>query len=511
MSLTGQGAAIATPGNGSTTTPILNGTMNFGEQPINTPTVRWTKIATPFQMLTLSTSSADFGVLIVEDQGYGYGVPDRNAFKQTTTGSCFNCYVGVQFLPTQPGIRTGTLSLSTTSGGAAQTTSLSGVGRPSTGVLLTPVVGDFGAADVGASTPATNFVLTNATTDVITTGTPTLTGDFTVSTAATGGSACGGTLAIGESCIVPVVFIPAATGTRTGQLTVPTSGGNAVSTLTGTGSTGTGITFQPNALVFNNVPGAGSTTQTVVVTNGSGLAATFGTPGTTDSHFTVATNCATVPAGGTCSFTVTYTPTPALASGMLTVPVTTAPNGVTQTVTAQLSLTANYTQENAGIQIVPGELTTVHFGALATGSVSGVRVLRVNNISTKSVTIAAQSPRQFPIVASTCGALAPGASCTLSVVYAPVTNGDTLGTIFVQATATDGTGTLNGLGYLEGLRPFEQHPERQRQLLPRRRPRLRPGRLRPERHPNRQPHQSWRWPGRSNLHHDPPHSGQRAV
>ena len=279
---------------------------------------------------------------------------------------------------------------------------------------------------------------------------PTLTGDFTVSTAATGGIACGGTLAIGESCIVPVIFTPATTGARTGQLTVPTSGGNAVSTLTGSGSTGTGITFQPNALVFNNVPGAGSTTQTVVVTNGIGLAATFGTPGTTDSHFAVATTCATVPAGGTCSFTVTYTPTPALASGMLTVPVTTAPNGVTQTVTAQLPLTANYTQENAGIQIVPGELTTVHFGALATGSVSGVRVLRVNNISAKSVTIAAQSPRQFPIVASTCGALAPGASCTLSVVYAPVTNGDTLGTVFVQATATDGTGTLNGLGYVEG-------------------------------------------------------------
>ena len=41
-------------------------------------------------------------------------------------------------------------------------------------------------------------------------------------------------------------------------------------------------------------------------------------------------------------------------------------------------------------------------------------------------------------------------SCNFSVTFLPLTNGDITGTLFAQATPTDGSATLNGLGYVEG-------------------------------------------------------------
>ncbi len=434
-------------------TPFLatsNGAIAFGDVPVGVPVVQWFKIGRSFQSLTASTAPG-YGVVIVEDQGFGHGQPDRNSFKQSATGTCASCYVGVQFLPTAAGALSATLTISTGSGGSNETSALTGTGVATTGVLLSPTTRDFGAVPVGSSTPVQSFVLTNATGASLATNAASLSpGDFAISTATTGGTACGATLANGESCVVGVQFTPSTTGGRTGQLTVSTASGTVAAAVNGTGTGNGGITFQPNAFTFGNVPGAGSTTQTSTLTNTGTVPVTVGTPSASDSHFAVTTNCASLAVGASCAVTVTYTPTPALASGLLTVPVTTVSGSNAQTTTYQLSLAGQYTLETAGLQIVPGEDSAVNFGALATGSVSAGRVLRVNNLSSKSVTISTQTARQFPLLASTCGALAPGASCTLTVAFAPATNADVLGTLFVQGTPTDGTATLNGLGYLEG-------------------------------------------------------------
>ncbi len=442
VTLTGQG------------TPVLattNGTIAFGEVPIGVPVTQWFKVGKPFTSLTASTASANYGVVIVEDQGYGYGAPDRNSFQQSATHSCGSCYVGVQFLPTATGPLTATLTLGTTAGGNSQTTELTGTGRPTSGVILSPSTQSFGSVALGSSTPVTLFVLTNATGAPLTTSAPTISaGDFSLNTATTGGTVCGATLAAGESCVAAVQFQPSALGNRAGQLTIQTGSGPAVAALNGVGTASTGIAFSPDAFVFANVPGTAAGTLATTLTNGGSVPVVIATPTASDSHFGVATNCATVAPGASCAITVVYTPTAALAAGLLTVPVTSSSGGSPQTTSYQLPLTGKYTVETAGLQIVPGEDTSVHFGALATGSVSAARVLRVNNLSTKSLTISTQLPRQFPLLASTCGALAPRASCTVTVAYAPLINGDALGTIFVQGTPTDGTSTLDGLGYLEG-------------------------------------------------------------
>ena len=427
-----------------------NGLIAFGQVPVHTPSVQWFKVSEPFASLRVVSSNAAFRVLLVEDQGYGYGTPDRSRFQENLNGSCLSCYLGVQFLPSTAGAAVGTLSITSSSGGAAQAIALSGSGVPPSGILLTPAAQDFGSVPVGSSTGSQVFTLTNATSSAITTGTAGFSGDFGLSNAGTGGTVCGGTLQVGESCSTAVQFVPAATGPRSGGLTFNTSMGLATAALTGYGDANPGLSFQPASMLFRNVPGGESTQQVLTLTNTGNLVANVGAPTVSDTHFSVASTCSSVQPGTQCTLTVTYTAGDSLASGLLTVPVTTAPGGAAQTTQYTLSLQAQYTVESAGLQIVPGEDIAVNYGALATASVSAGRVFRVNNLSDKALTLTLEAPRQFPLTATTCAGLAPGGTCTVTVAYAPLLNADATGTLFIQGQPTDGTATVNGLAYLEG-------------------------------------------------------------
>ncbi|WP_419806809.1 choice-of-anchor D domain-containing protein [Terriglobus sp.] len=428
----------------------VNGLVEFGQVPVQTPSVQWFRVSQPFASLTVASSTADYGVLLVEDQGYGYGSPDRTRFQQSVTGSCLSCYLGVQFLPSQAGVESANLSIHSTNGGGSQTVALMGTGVPPSGVLLSPASHDFSSVPVGSSTGAQVFTLTNATGAAITTAAPGVTGDFAISAAATGGTACGGVLQAGESCTVAVQFGPSTTGPRSGTFGVTTSAGLATAALTGYGDADPGLTFQPASLYFRNVPGTQGTQQSVTLTNTGNLTATVGTPSVSDSHFAVNGTCGSLSPGAQCTLTVTYAPGDSLAGGLLTVPVTTAPGGAAQTTQYTLALSALYTAESAGLEIVPGQEISVNYGALATGSVTSVRMFRVNNLSGKSLTLSLEAPRQFPMTATNCAGLAPGGSCTVSLAYAPLLNADATGTLFMQGQPTDGTATVNGLAYLQG-------------------------------------------------------------
>lgn len=183
VSLSGQGTAFL---------PTNNGFIDFGEVPLQTPSVQWFKIARPFQSLTVASSIGSYGVVIVEDDGFGHGQPDRAAFRQTASGSCRNCYVGVQFLPADIGAQLGVVRFSSVAGGMSEALAVTGRGRALTGVLLTPVSQDFGSVPVGSTTAGIVFALTNATGSTLSTGQPAFTGDFSLSAATTGGAACGG-------------------------------------------------------------------------------------------------------------------------------------------------------------------------------------------------------------------------------------------------------------------------------------------------------------------------------
>ncbi len=438
-------------GTGTAILPATGAGLSFGDVPLNTPSVQWLKVSQSFATLQVASSDPNFHVVLVEDTGYGHGDPTEGAFTASTSGSCLNCWLGIQFLTVTTGAHTGAVSLTSPGGGKAEPLEMSGNGIALTGLVLTPVSQDFGPVPVHSTSASTVFQLANGTSATVTSTGDATTGDFAVATDTTGGASCASTpLAPGASCFVPVRFAPSATGTRTGALTVTTSAGQVTSALTGSGSDDPGVSFTPGELRFDNVPGGSAQQQTITVTNTGSAAATVGTPVSSDSHFTVSSGCSTLTPGATCTFTVTYAATNASAGGTLTIPVTTAPAGVPGTSNYAIAVSGLYTTESAGLQIIPGEHTTVNFGASPTGTPALSRVLHVNNLTAKALSITVDAPRQFVVTASTCATLAPNGSCDLTVQYTPQTGGDVTGTILVQGTPSDGSAVQSGLAYMEG-------------------------------------------------------------
>ena len=435
VSLTGTGTALITG----------NNTLAFGNVIVGQPAVQWYKITQSFTTLTATTPSPEFAAILVEDIGYGHGQPPSTAFASTYTSTCANCWLGVQFTPTQTGPETVTLTLTSNTSGTPAPFSLTGNGIPATGLLLTPISQDFGPVPINSTSAPTLFTLTNQTAAPITLTAPTLTGDFAFSTAPTGGPACTGTLAPAASCFLQIAFSPTNTGQRSGLLTLQTTTTSAAAApLTGFGSPDPGLALNPTALIFNNVPGPTSTQQTITLTNTGSATLQIATPTTATPSFNNTTTCTTLAPAATCTITVTFTPTTANVADTLQIPVTSSTAGLT---TYTIPLTGAYTTEDAGLQILPNQ---VEFGPTPTSTLGLTQQFTINNLTAKSLTLALSLPRQFLLADPPCAALAPNASCTFSVTFLPLTNGDITGTLFAQGTPTDGSATLNGLGYVEG-------------------------------------------------------------
>jgi hypothetical protein len=437
-----------------TATPLFaegNGVLSFGPVPVGEPIIKWYKINAALQKLTATVSgSGSFGVLTVEDIGYGHGSPGASSFQPTATGTCLNCYLGVLFKPTSIGAQTGSLSLATTTGGNPLILSLNGSGTALTGLVLTPVSQDYASVPVNSSTTSATFTATNLTTNAAAVNITSVTasGDFHVSNQTTGGAACTGSLAPMASCLVTVLFSPTTTGARTGTLTLTGDIASATAALTGTGTADPGLSLNPTSLVFQNVPGSSATQQTIVLMNTGTATLTIGAPTVATTNFTVSSGCTTLAAGATCTLTVTYIPAANTVTDTLSFTTTSQPaSGQAMTTTYQVPLSGAYTSEEASLQFVPGQL---QFGPLADGTLGLSRQVTLNNLTAQSLSVSVAIPRQFALIGAPCSGLGPNASCTFSVAFLPLTNGDITGSLFAQANNASATGTNNAIGYLEG-------------------------------------------------------------
>jgi hypothetical protein len=426
--------------------PANNGSLDLGGTPVGQPITEWYKITQPLSRL-IATASGDFKVLLAEDIGYGHGQAAASEFTSSATGSCINCWIGVQFLPSTAGPHQGTLRFTSTSNGAAYTVALQGEGLPLTGLLLTPSQQDFGPVAVHSSSPASLFTLTNLTASNVTFAAPSISGDFVIRGGVTGGPACIGTVAPGASCFVQVAFAPTAMGPSAGALTLASDGGTAKATLTGYGSPDTGLSLNPAALVFSNVPSPTATQQVITVSNTGAYDLEIGSLSSTSSAFQTSTTCGILTAGSNCSITMNFVPQNAQVSASLSIPVTSSAPGAPQT-TYSVPLSGNYTVEDSGLQILPA---VSDFGPTATGISGIVRQFLVNNLTTQAVDLVLSLPRQFSLTEQPCSTLAAGQGCTFSMAFTPLTNGDVTGTIAAHSTPVGGGTTLSGLGYVKGF------------------------------------------------------------
>ena len=352
-----------------------------------------------------------------------------------------DCQIQLIFTPTQRGAAAGTLTL--TDGAGTQTVALSGFGwaAPSDSALPASLPG-FGGVVVGQLSAAQIVPLANSGDMALTGIAITMSGPFTES------DTCGTQLAGGASCAIGVVYAPNQLGAQTGTLTVADVQRTQTVALSGTGVQPPAIGVSPSSLSFAaGQVGVASPPLTLTLTNTGGAPmANVGfqiTGQAAGSFATGTTTCGpTLANGSSCTVQVIFAPAAAGGSAA-TLTVSSSTLGV-----APVSVPMNGVgQVWSGLNVSPAQLT---FAVTAVGQASAAQTVTVSNTSSGSVAVPAfAAPAQFSVTQNNCTAsLAPGASCTVGVVFQPTAVGAASGVLTVSSAsvATPATVLLGGTG-----------------------------------------------------------------
>jgi hypothetical protein len=266
-----------------------------------------------------------------------------------------SCTVLVTFKPGALGTRQANLSFT---GNAANTTDLSvqltgvGVDKTDPTISVSPTSKNFLTVNGGAA-PSQDFIVKNTGTDP--SGIPLTISGITISGANaadfTQVNTCAASLPQqplpSASCSVTVTFRPGARTARTATLTLfhtaagPTRATSTAIALSGTGGSGSVLSFSSTTITFGTVNRNSSKDQTITVKNSGNAAATLNLASfaVTGAGYTVrSTNCATLAVNGSCSVVVRFTAPNTVGSFPGTLSVTAA-NGLPTKVTASLSAT----------------------------------------------------------------------------------------------------------------------------------------------------------------------------
>ncbi|MCC7327361.1 MAG: choice-of-anchor D domain-containing protein [Burkholderiales bacterium] len=201
------------------------------------------------------------------------------------------------------------------------------------------------------------------------------------------------------------------------------------------------LSATPSSVGFATTdPGVTSASTDVTITN-SGTADAEGVAvsltNTADFGITANSCGATIPQGASCSLSLVFHPS---ASGYLSGKV-----NVDTTTGARLSVSVNGTGY-AQLSIVPA----VSFGVVNVGTTSTPKIVTVTNSSATPVVVSgvtSGNPAEFPTT-TTCATIGPGATCTITISFAPAAAGTRSSTVTV---VSDGIGSpqsiaVSGIG-----------------------------------------------------------------
>ena len=310
-------------------------------------------------------------------------------------------------------------------------------------VTLTPASLNFGTVATGVTSAVKTVTLKNSGKAALTITSIAITGADTSDFPET--TTCTSPLAAGATCLIKVQFKPSAVGARSADVSITdnAAGSPQQVPLSGTGTT---AKLSPTALNFGAwAVGLTSTADKVTLTNVGTTSLTItsiAVTGADAADFGETTTCgSSLAAAKSCTVSVTFKPsTTGVRSADLT--FTDGASGSPQQV--PLSGTGTTAELN------PRSLS---FGSVTVGTTSAVKTVTLKNVGTtaitiSSVTIAGTDPGDFA-QSKTCGSsLAAGASCTISVTFAPTTTGARSATLKVtdSAAGSPQTVSLSGTG-----------------------------------------------------------------
>lgn len=327
-----------------------------------------------------------------------------------------SCTLSVTFSPTTIGAKTAAITLTDNAGDSPQSANLTGTGAspPTPVASLSTTSLTFGSRNVNSASAAQVITVNSTGTASLVISSVTTSGDYSQT------NNCG-TVPVGSSCTINVIFTPTAIGTRTSTVTITDNAADSPQTvsLSGTslGSTGT---VAPTSLSFGNQGiGTASVAQNVTLSNSGNVAQSFSVS-FTNPDFSETDPCSgSVPPGTNCIISVAFTPS---AIGTRTGNMVVSGSALNSPQTVALSGIG----VQASLSISP---TLLPFGNQAVGTSSGFLTSTVTNVGTApshitSVTITGPNNAEFSIGTNTCvTTLQPTTSCNILVRFSPAVIG----------------------------------------------------------------------------------------
>jgi hypothetical protein len=357
------------------------------------------------------------------------------------------CEIAITFSPTATGTRLGTLTLLDSAGTGTQNVALRGEATAQGPiVMLAPTSLTFVGVRV-ATVSSQTVHLQNSGDGPLTISSVATTGQFSAT------NTCGASVAAGGSCIFTVTFAPSFPETQTGSLIITDNapGSPRAVSLTGTGES---LAFSKTSLNFSPVVvgKTSATPQTVTLFNvGPGVVTLTGIvlTGSNAGDFQVipngpmTPNCAvpgTLRAQSHCFISVTFTPT---GSGPRTAQMSVSDDRDPLPLTLPIS----------GVGKPVGPIATLSaaslsFGVVPAGSKKNAD-LQLTNTGDQPLSILAISTLAEYSATNICGpSVAAGASCTLTVTFAPTFGGTQTGSLTItdNAPGSPQMVSLTGIG-----------------------------------------------------------------
>ncbi len=312
---------------------------------------------------------------------------------------------------------------------------------PGSALTASPSSLSFASTTVGSASAAQTVTVSNPNTSAVPVSSVSASGPFSQT------NTCGSSIAAGGSCTASVTFSPTATGSAAGTLSVASSatGSPLTVALSGTGASATGsaLTASPSSVSFaSTTVGSASAAQTVTVSNPNTSAVSVSSVSASGPFSQTNTCGSSIAAGGSCTASVTFTPT---ATGSAAGTLSVASNAAGSPLAVALSGTGASATGNA----LTASPSSVAFASTTVGSASAAQTVTVSNPNTSAVSVSSVSASGPFSQTNTCGSsIAAGGSCTASVTFTPTATGSAAGTLSVASNAAGSplTVALSGTG-----------------------------------------------------------------
>jgi len=291
---------------------------------------------------------------------------------------------------------------------------LSGAGTGGTtgAVKLSPSGHQFPDQAYGSSSSPYGFTLTNnQSTTLSISSIAVSTADYSQT------NTCGSSLAASVSCTISVKFAPQSVGYKTATLSINDNASGSPQTASLTGNGVVPVAVSPPRYTFpNQAVGSTSSPVTVTLTNNQSVPLNISSVQLA-APFSQSNNClasgggaGTLPAGGSCTITIRYTPT---SIGYSTANLTIADSAINSP--QSVAIAGN---SFAAVTVSPGSLG---FSNQVINRPSSPQIITLTNHQSTPLTINSitSTGAGFNVTNTCSSTLAAGASCTISITFVP--------------------------------------------------------------------------------------------